>query len=248
MKKHLPAFILFFVVFILSSCSSLYIPNVPNTPMFTQKNELHASANISLKGNMSFNSAYAVTDNFALMANGSFINQNKEKKDFKQEMLEAGLGYFTTFGANNNRIFEVYTGYGRGNSYRVLSDLTYDGPIPRETYDITFDKYFLQVDFSSKKKRSLKLLKNNYRLSYGTALRMSYVTMDDYKMTGVIPIKEDNIFLEPIFFTRMRLNENFQVQYTSGSNFGLKNRKYLTAGNSVFTLGLIYNVGGKKLK
>ncbi|RYE36103.1 MAG: hypothetical protein EOP48_29850 [Sphingobacteriales bacterium] len=77
---------------------------------------------------------------------------------------------------------------------------------------------------------------------------MSYVTMDDYEMTGVVPIKEDNIFLEPIFFTRMRLNENLQMQYTSGSNIGLKNRKYLTAGNSVFTLGLIYNIGGKKLK
>ena len=248
MTNKLFVFISSFFILALSSCSSLYMPNVPNTPMFTQKNELHASASISLKGNMSLNTAYALTDNFALMANGSYIDQNKEKKDFRQGMLEGGIGYFTTFGPSNNRIFELYTGYGRGNSTRVLSDLTYDGPIPRESYDITFDKYFVQVDYSSKRKRSLKLLKNKYQLSYGTALRMSYVTMDDYAMTGVAPIKEDNIFLEPIFFTRMRLNENFQMQYTSGSNIGLKNRKYLTAGNSVFTLGLIYNVDGKKLK
>jgi hypothetical protein len=229
----------------LSSCSSLYIPNVPNTPLFTQKNELYANANISLKGNVSLNTAYALGNNFALMANASFIHQDKEKKDFKQEMYEGGLGYFTTFGPSHNRIFEVYTGYGKGSSYKVLSDLTYDGPIPRETYDITFDKYFVQVDYSSKRKRGLKILKGKFQLNYGTALRMSYVAMNDYEMTGVTPIKEDNIFIEPIFFTRLRLNDQLQMQYSSGSNFGLKNRKYLTAGNSVFTLGLVYNWGRK---
>jgi hypothetical protein len=35
------------------------------------------------------------------------------------------------------------------------------------------------------------------------------------------------------------------LQYTTGSNFGLKNRDFLTAGSSVFTLGLIVNLGGK---
>ena len=224
------------------------MPNVPNTPMFTQKDELHASGHMSLRGNISLNTAYAFSDNFAVMINGSYINQNKERKDFKQGMLEAGVGYFTTFGPENNRIFEVYAGMGSGNSKRVLSDLTYDGAIAVESQDIDFDKFFVQVNYSSKKKRSLNLFGDRFPLNYGTALRMSYVTMDDYKMTGVTPIKEDNIFLEPIFYTRMRLNDNFQLQYTTGSNFGLKDRKYLTAGNSVFTIGAVYNLGGKKLK
>jgi len=244
MKNKIVALITSTTLF-LSSCSSLYMPNVPNTPLFTQNDELYASANVSLKGNLSLNTAYALGNNFAVMANASYIKKNKEKKDFEQSMLEAGVGYFTTFGPSNNRIFEIYGGYGRGDSYRVLSDLTYDGPIPRESQDITFDKYFVQVDYSSKRKSSLKLSSKRFPLSYGTALRISYVTMDDLKMTGVTPIKEDNIFIEPIFFTRMRLDDNFQLQYTSGSNFGLKNRKYLTAGNSVFTLGIVYNLGGK---
>jgi hypothetical protein len=42
----------------------------------------------------------------------------------------------------------------------------------------------------------------------------------------------------------MRLSDAIQLQYTTGSNFGLKNRKFLTAGNSVFSLGFVVNVGG----
>ena len=247
MRKHFSTFLLLLIVF-LSSCSSLYMPNTPDTPLFTQKDELHASGHVSIRGNMSVNTAYAFSDNFALMINGSFISQDKEKKDFKQKMLEAGVGYFTTFGSTNNRILEVYGGMGTGNSRRVLSDLTYDGAIPYESQDISFDKFFVQVNYSSTRKKSLKLFGDRFPLNYGTALRMSYVTMDKFIMTGVTPIKEDNIFLEPIFFTRMRLNDNFQLQYTTGSNFGLKDRKYLTAGNSVFTIGAVYNLGGKNLK
>lgn len=247
MRKHL-LFILLLPALFFASCSSLYMPNVPNTPMFTQSGELHASGHVSLRGNISFNTAYAFTDNFAVMINGSAISQNKEKKDFSQKMVEAGLGYFTTFGNENNRILEVYGGMGTGNSKRVLSELTYDGAVPYESQDITFDKFFLQVNYSSKRKRKLNLFGEKFPLNYGTALRMSYVTMDKMEMTGVTPIKEDNIFLEPIFYTRMRLNQNFQLQYSTGSNFGLKNRKYLTAGNSVFTIGAVYNLGGRSLK
>ncbi|WP_207421032.1 hypothetical protein [Desertivirga brevis] len=247
MRKFLLSIPLLSTLFI-ASCSSLYMPNVPNTPMFTQGGELHASGHVSVRGNISVNTALAFTDNFALMLNGSAISQDKEKKDFSQKMAEAGIGYFTTFGKENNRIFEVYGGLGTGNSKRVLSELTYDGAVPYESQDITFDKFFVQVNYSSTRKRKLNLFGEKFPLNYGTALRMSYVTMDKVEMTGVNPLKEDNIFLEPIFFTRMRLNENFQLQYTTGSNFGLKNRKYLTAGNSVFTIGAVYNLGGKKLR
>jgi hypothetical protein len=71
--------------------------------------------------------------------------------------------------------------------------------------------------------------------------------MIDFDRNNINQPLEDNIFIEPVFFTRLKLNQNLQLQYASGSNFGLKNRDFLTAGNSVFTFGVVWNIGGTKL-
>ncbi|GGK66051.1 hypothetical protein GCM10011405_12490 [Rufibacter glacialis] len=232
----------------VSSCSSVYMPNVPNTPMLTSKGELSTSGHITLKGNATFNSAYAVTDHIGVLVSGAMMNQNTDKKDFRHNLLEAGGGYFTTFGPNQNRILEVYAGLGRGSSDRTYKDKSSEGLTTYDRQETTFNKYFMQVNYSSKKKRLLKLFGNEHTLNYGTALRLSYVTMDDFFRNDIKQPTEDNVFFEPIFYTRMSLTPSIQLQYTSGSNFGLKNRDFMTAGNSVFSLGFIVNVGGKKLK
>ncbi|HEY0898432.1 MAG TPA: hypothetical protein VGD90_03815 [Sphingobacteriaceae bacterium] len=243
MPKGLVFYILLNFIF-FAGCSSVYVPNVPNTPMLSSIGELHAGAHISPKGNASFNSAYAVSDHFSVMLNGSFMNRDREKKDFTQNLLEAAGGYYTTFGADNSRILEIYSGLGRGSSLRVLREVTSDGLVSNERQQVAFNKFFLQANYSSKQKKSLKLFGNRYPLNYGTALRISHVKMRDFKLNDLEQAGEDNIFFEPVFFTRLKLNQAVQIQYTSGSNFGLKNRDYLTAGSSVFTLGVAINVGG----
>ncbi|MDQ1138844.1 hypothetical protein QE439_000225 [Pedobacter agri] len=85
----------------------------------------------------------------------------------------------------------------------------------------------------------------DFPINYGTALRISHVKMDRFFLNGVFQPKEDNIFFEPIFFTRMGLSKTIQLQYTTSSNIGLKNRDYMSAGNSIFTIGVVVNVGGK---
>ncbi|MGY0039055.1 hypothetical protein [Pedobacter sp. NJ-S-72] len=85
-------------------------------------------------------------------------------------------------------------------------------------------------------------------MNYGTALRVSHVSMGTFLINGVAQSKEDNIFLEPVFFTRMRLSKAVQLQYTTSYNLGLKNREYMTAGNSIFSVGAVINVGGLKKK
>ena len=236
------------LLFCLAGCSSLYMPNVPNTPMLSSKGELSASGHISLKGNVSFNSAYATSEHFGILLNGSVMNSRRERKDFNHNLLEAGAGYFTTFGPENNRILEVYAGLGRGNSERVYKDKISTGLITEDRQEVNFNKTFLQVNYSSKRKQDLNLFGARFPLNYGTALRVSYVNMTEFMRNDIGQIKEDNIFLEPVFFTRMVISNAVQLQYTSGSNFGLKNRKFLTAGNSVFSVGMVINVGAGYLK
>lgn len=238
-------YLAFVSIFLISGCSSLYMPNVPNTPMLSQTGELSASAHISLKGNTSINTAYAISDHFGVMANGSVMSQSRIKKDFNHNLVEAGIGYFTTFGPENKRIFELYTGIGKGSSTRIYKDDAPTGEIVNtEVQQSRIGKFFIQANYSAKKAGTLNLFKARIPLNYGTALRLSYVNMNKFTINNLDQPKEDNIFLEPVFFTRMAINKNVQLQYTSGSNIGLKSRKFLTAGNSVFTLGLVINVGG----
>lgn len=215
--------------------------------MLSSKGELSASGHISIKGNASFNSAYAVSDHFGVLLNGSVMNSNRTKKDFTHNLLETGAGYFTTFGANKDRVLEIYAGFGSGNSERIYKEKTEAGLATTDRQEFAFGKYFMQVNYSSKDKKNLKLFGKNFPLNYGTAVRASYVNMKEFIRNDLDQPTEDNIFIEPVFFTRMALNRTVQIQYTSGSNFGLKNRKFLTAGSSVFTVGLVINVGGQNL-
>lgn len=231
---------------LICSCSSVYIPNVPNTPMLSSKGEFSGGAHISLKGNGNFNGAYAVSNHLGVLLGGAYMNNERMRKDFNHKLIEAGGGYFTTFGPDHNRILEIYAGIGTGTTNRTFR--TYDSGklTSTELQVVDYSKTFLQVNYSSKKKNNFHLFGNNYPLNYGTALRISHVSMDSFFINGIAAAKEDNVYLEPIFFTRMRLSDAVQLQYTSSGNFGLKNRKYMTAGNSILSVGAIINVGGKK--
>jgi hypothetical protein len=237
------SFSVIFITLFFAACSSIYMPNVPNASMLSKKGELHAGAHISIKGDLSLNSAYAISDHLGVMLNGSTISQQKKTKDFRQNLLELGAGYFTTFGDNHSRILEVYAGVGNGSTERNFRDIENDVIVSTDNQNFNFNKTFLQVNYSSKKQKGIKLFGKNYPLNYGTILRVSHITMEKFERNGFIQPKEDNIFLEPVFFTRLKLNKILQLQYTSGSNFGLKSRKYLTAGNSVFTIGVAVNIG-----
>jgi hypothetical protein len=210
--------------------------------MLSKQNELYLAGHVTLKGNLSFNSAYAVSKNIAIMANGSYMDNDKTRREFRQNLIEAGGGYITGFGKNNNRILEVYGGYGTGDSKRDRRHRTQDGIISYETQKANFDKYFVQVNYSSSRKNALKLFGKKYPLSHGTALRASYLKLNEFTINGINSALEDNVFLEPVFYTRMSVNKALQLQFTSGSNFGLVNGKYLTAGNSVLSVGISFNL------
>ena len=223
------------------------MPNVPNTPMLTTKGEIAAGGHVSMKGNFNFNTASAVTNNFAVMFNGGFMNNEGRKKDTENNTIEAGVGYFDTFGPDQNRIIEVYGGIGSGKSVRLNRAFdSNDVLINTDNQSANYDKKFIQVNYSSLKKDNLNLFGRKFGLNFGTALRMSFVKTNDFFINNVQQVNEDNIFFEPVFFTRMILSNQLQLQYTSGGNFGLKNRKFLNANHSVFSIGAVLNIGRAK--
>ncbi|MBE9602583.1 hypothetical protein [Pedobacter sp. MC2016-24] len=246
-KLKLP-FIVLSAVFI-SSCSSVYMPNVPNTPMLSQQGEFSGGVHISPRFNTSINGAYAATDHIGVIFSGSYMNREKEAKDYRHQLVEIGGGYFNTFGPDNNRIIEIYAGVGKGKTNRAFREFDdNDVLFSSDLEEITYRKSFIQVNYSSKKNSNLRLFGRDFSLNYGTALRISNVDMKTFMRNSIGQVREGNVFLEPIFFTRMRLSDAVQLQYTSSGNFGLHSRKYMSAGNSIFTVGAVVNIGGRKLK
>ena len=243
MKKR--TYLLIFSVALISSCSSVYMPNVPNTPMLSTKGEFSGGGHISLRGNASVNGAYAISEHFGALFSGSLMDNDGRSKDYKHRLVEVGGGYFNNFGPDDNRIIEVYAGYGLGKTDRVFRQFDDNDVLTNtDVEEVTYNKTFFQVNYSSKKTDNIRMFGKDFPVNFGTALRISNVEMKTFMRNGVGQLREGNVFLEPIFFTRMRVSDNFQLQYTSSGNFGLNNRKFISAGNSLFTIGAVFNVGG----
>ncbi|MEI5985632.1 MULTISPECIES: hypothetical protein [Sphingobacterium] len=229
----------------LSSCSSVYLPNVPATPMFNNKGEGYLAAHVNLKGNLSGNAGVAIIDNLAIIANGSYSDYKSSNHDFNQYLYEGGLGYYTLVGKSKRSVLEFYGGYGLGSTLDVDKRASTTGADPVESRDLDFNKIFVQANFSSTRKNKINLFGKKRSLNYGTAIRLSRIKMDSFKLNGVDHALEENVFVEPVFFTRMELSKGLQLQYTNGWNIGLMSNEFLKPGNAVFTLGLIYNFGRK---
>jgi len=134
----------------LYSCAPSYVPNVINTPLLNNKNEIQASV---YGGTSGFDPqlAYAITNNIGVMLNGSFENRSDTTNDFhKHNFVELGVGYFNKF--NNNGIFEFYGGYGFGKL-----QVKYEDGIFNSYSDVKTNRIFFQpaigltaksVDFS----------------------------------------------------------------------------------------------------
>ena len=135
----------YFILFILgtvglfSSCSPEYIPNMVNSPMFTNGGEFQATIATGTS-NFDAQTAYAITDNIGIMVNGSYGDETSDSSDnfHKHTFIEGGIGYYDTFGDKGR--YEIFGGYGSGrvegyykNIFNV-SDIT----------DARYNRYFIQ--------------------------------------------------------------------------------------------------------
>lgn len=145
--RRLTIIFVFSIVAIIyfNSCAPLYVPNVVNTPMLTEKDDVNASVHLGLSG-VDVQSAYAVADNIGVMFNGSFMFDNSEQTDnyHKHVFVEMGGGYFKPLGEHG--VFEMYGGYGIGkiNSYHATGGLS-------SFSDVYINRFFIQpgIGFTS---------------------------------------------------------------------------------------------------
>jgi len=120
-------------LFLLSGCSSAYIPSPKNLPLFEEKGEMQIEAGISTNSIFAAGS-YALTDKYALIANGCLSLANFSKiydfgsdwwpspefnifpfpdGEFAHRSVEAGFGRFNRQPSSIWKR-EIFTGIGYG--------------------------------------------------------------------------------------------------------------------------------------
>ncbi|GAA3939511.1 hypothetical protein [Hymenobacter algoricola] len=248
MRRFVPRVLLAFVP-VLTSCASLYFPPPPMAPLLTQKGEFSGGLHTNFSSNTALQGAYALGDHIGVLGSASFLQADKKQSFFgskanreynEHNFGELGMGYFTRL--KDRRVIEFYGGYGLGHTKRTES---VEGATTR-TLEGNLEKYFLQVNYSKKESKVWHLFDRDFPVSYGAAMRASYVQLQRFTIDGQAQETEDNIFFEPITFTRIQAVGPIQLQLISGSNFGLRHRKFLKASNSVFQLGIVVNLGGQE--
>ena len=137
----------FTVLFIFTSCVTLYKPNAVYSPLLKERGEFNTSASIGLSGCGLFNlqAAYAISNHAGVMVDGMYHNRHSSISDSSIEKLnmffgEAGVGYFTTFGIEKNLLFQCYGGCG----YGITKDKIDNSNNPNPEVNAKFCNIFIQ--------------------------------------------------------------------------------------------------------
>ncbi|MCD4832284.1 MAG: hypothetical protein K8R31_00685 [Bacteroidales bacterium] len=127
------------IIWMFSSCSPEYIPNMVNSPMLSNQGEFQATIATGTS-NFDAQTAFAITDNIGIMVNGSYGNNTNDTTDdfHKHAFIESGIGYYDKIGEQGR--YEIYGGYGFGNAEGYFEEATYDSQITNAHYN----RFFIQ--------------------------------------------------------------------------------------------------------
>lgn len=158
-----------------------YAPLTTNAPFVKEKNDLQFTTHImtgernedadrgSIIG-MNMKGAYALSNHIGVMASYSTTNEkelysnDRATLKHRRRFLEAAIGYFTAADERKRLYFDIYTGYGIGNTNIYYVD--YDN-----FYRTDIHRFFIQSGVS--------LVKNEFRLT--GLLRVSFPSFKNIK-------------------------------------------------------------------
>ena len=211
---------LLFTVIVISSCNVMYMPNMENVPLMSEKGDM--------KFNLSSTNAqasYAITDNIALMANG-YKRDNSwtsagDSVNFEYTsdrfLAEGGVGYFRPL--SDDVIFEVYGGGGFGQIAFDYIDVDFDID---KRFSANMTRYFVQPNIGYK--NEIIEFAFSSRL---TALKFSGIEAKNYTVQDLVTDdlfqidKPTYFFFEPAFTIRLGykwVKLHFQTIYSTKLN------------------------------
>ncbi|WP_210516698.1 hypothetical protein [Hymenobacter terricola] len=221
----------------LTGCTSLYFPPPPHAPLLTHQGEFYGAVSTNQHNNYALQGAYALTNHLGVAGTFSSLHTKNDAATKNIDFGEASLGYFTRL--SDKRVLEVYVGGGGGHTDRIERN---EAQIASRTLSGSLSKVFAQVNYARKKRDNIHLFNRDFPLTYGAALRLSYMQLNNFHLDGLPAPGENNVFFEPITFTRTQIAGPVQLQLISGQIFGFRSNKFLKAANSVFQIGIVINL------
>ena len=235
--KHLLRLACLFLLLSATGCASLYFPPPPHAPMLTHQGEFYGMVSTNQQTNFALQGAYGLTNHLAVAGTFSSLHRRRSTETSDTDFGEASLGYFTRL--PDKRVLEVYVGGGGGSTQRLERN---DAQLTTRTLEGSLSKVFAQVNYARKKKETLHLFNHDFPLTYGAALRLSYMQLNNFRIDKMPAPGENNVFFEPITFTRTQLFGPVQLQLMSGQILGFRHNQFLKAANSVFQIGIVINL------
>jgi len=206
-----------FIVLLLlaTSCSPLYVPTTRNVPLFREQGEFQGSVYITTGVDAQL--AYALSDNLAVMANGSYLSDKvTEPEDYTRSnrFVEAALGYY-----NVTRKFrtELFVGYGIGEGTSFAQYYFFTPYFSQKDLVATgkFNRIFIQPSIGT----------NNRNFNLAFTPRFSIVNFTEFSsndndpINAVVTIQPDEkpqLFIEPALTGKFPIVGNLQGVFQLG--------------------------------
>jgi hypothetical protein len=233
MKKFL------ILLLIATSCAPTYIPNIRNSPMFTQKGEVQV--NFQVGNGLNGQAAVSITNNIGIMGSYSYLRRtgreqnNAPAEDYRKHTFgEAGIGYFK----NNNSMFvEIFAGYGEGTG--LSNDNFYFFGSNNVSASGNYKRYFFQPAFGMNKRT----------MFVSFVPRFSVVEFTEFSNGGVRYVVEEDpiLFFEPGVIGRVNFDDNFYFTFQTGLSLPVTAEPFYDHRGIQVATGIGVRFGGRKL-
>lgn len=229
----------FTILIFMSSCAPVYVPNLRNSPLFTEAGEFQGT--FQMDGGIDAQAAVSVTDHIGLMTNFSYVNRNKNDGDNEDEyhrhkFLEGGIGYYQNSG---KWCFEVFAGYGKGEGSSYDEYYFFDDNSVRATGK--YNRFFIQP--------AIGLNKKGMNVSFVPRIAVVdfYSFKDDQTGTVIQHVGDPDVFFEPAVIGRANLmNNRFYFTFQGGLSFPVATNVYYDYTPFKLGVGFGFRLGGLK--
>lgn len=221
---------------VTASCTSLYVPNVRNAPLFREQGEAQISTYLT-SGGLEFQGAYAVTDHVAAIGSYAFGKANRSSPDYtwKNSYAELGLGYFDR---SRSARYEVLGGYGLGQGTNY--DQYYFFGLASVVSTAKMQRIFLQPSIGT----------NNRDVNIIFTPRFTMVTYSEFTdaVKTVKPNEKAQFFVEPALTLKFRLAGNLHGFCQLGIIAPVSGAVYFDYLNPQVAAGIQIDTGGLRTR
>lgn len=225
---------LFILLLFLASCSTVYVPNTRNTPLFRKGGDFQAA--VYAASGVDAQIAYAMNDRVAIMGNATYLSSKNSNPSFtrKNNFAELGLGLF---GSSRSLRYEVFAGYGVGQSTSLGQYYFFYPQFGQKEIVATgsYQRIFVQPSFGT----------NNRKANIAFTPRLSLIefskfTSDSY---SVKPDEKIKLLIEPAITTKFPLIGNLDAVLQLGITISPMGETYFKYESLQASAGIQLRIG-----